>query len=1158
MKKRIIAMLLTLAMLCALLPAAVLPAGAEVTLPPDEFDDDVVTGSCGENLTWTLDLDTGALSIEGSGPMDDYAYAFDTPWYEYRAEILTVTISDGVTSIGENAFDGCGDMTSITIPVSVTALGRSAFSGCTSLTDVYYGGNKAQWYAIRKTNGNERLNETRVHFAQNGDSGTCGEDLTWEYADGVLTIRGAGAMADYECEAPWTPYRDEITKLVVSDGCTSLGDLAFANLMLLTDVSLPETVERIGNNCFWACTALPAIDLPDGLTVLGEQAFAECSALESVVVPGGVDAVSYGAFADCAALERVTIGYGPERIESYAFADCTALTEVAIPDSVTYIGDAFRYCTALERVTIPGSVETIGVMAFIGCTGLTELTIEEGVTFIDRQAFNHCDSLTEVTIPDTVTELGMYAFASCSALERVSIPGSVTRICEGAFKNCASLTELTLEEGVTYIETSAFSGCTSLQSVTLPAGVPGIGYGVFSGCTSLQSVTLPVSVTEICAGAFFGCTALTDVYFCGTRSQWCAVTIEADNERLTGATIHFITDKDYGPCGENLWWEYEDGVLTITGTGDMNDYVERNDAPWLIYRDEITTVVVEEGCTGIGNLTFCYCPNLTSVSLPDSVVRLGFFCFRGCASLAELDLPENLTVIGDYALAETALQSVDLPAGITEIPYGLFSDCAALTSITIPEAVTSIGSFAFSHCEALIEIAIPRGVTQIGMEAFTFCGNLTDVYFGGTPAEWNAINIGVANEGLTGATIHYALCDHEHAHPEHKDATCTEPGYDRTLCDDCGGVLSEEILPALGHDYENHEAKAPTCTEGGWNAYQTCSRCDYTTYEAISKLGHDFKTSMIAPTCTEKGYTLYECTRCDYTEKGNWIDALGHEHAHPDHKEPTCTEDGYDRMICDDCGATVSETVIPALGHDLAIDPAKSATCTEAGLTEGGHCKRCDYAVAQEVVPALGHSFKDGVCTVCGAKDPDYKPLEPMKFKDVTEKDWFYDAVNYATSHGLMNGVDDGVFAPNEPMTRAMLVTVLWRYEDSPEAKPSSFTDLTADWYKNAVAWAAENGIVNGVGDGKFDPNGNITREQLAAILYRYAEKKGIDVSKHGDLSGFSDRTKVSAWAADAIAWTVGAELITGSDGKLDPQGNATRAQVATILMRFIEGAAKK
>ena len=1118
--KRLTALFLAFSLVFALLPAAVLTAGAEVVLPPDEFGENVVSGTCGEDLTWTLDLDTGELTIEGSGPMDDYEYGFDTPWYEHSAEILTVTITDGVTSVGENAFDGCGDMTSVTIPVSVTSLGRSAFFECISLTDVYYGGNKAQWYAIRKTNGNERLNETRVHFAQNGDAGTCGEDLTWEYADGVLTISGAGAMVDYECEAPWTPYRDEITKLVVSDGCTGLGDLAFANLMLLTDVSLPETVERIGNNCFWACTALPAIDLPDGLTVLGEQAFAECSALESVVIPGGVAAVSYGAFADCAALESVTIEYGPERIESYAFADCAALTEVTIPNSVTYIGDAFRYCAALERVTIPGSVETIGVMAFIGCTGLTELTIEDGVTFIDRQAFDGCAGLTEVNIPNTVTELGACAFGDCTGLQRVTVPGSVTRIGNSAFCRCTALTELTLEEGVTYIETAAFAGCTSLQSVTLPAGVPGVGYGVFSDCVSLQSVTIPLSVTEICAGAFANCPALTDVYYCGTRSQWYAVTIEADNDCLTAATIHFAAGSDGGPCGEALTWEYADGVLTIRGTGDMNDCGLRDEMPWVVYRDEITTVVVEEGCTSIGSLAFCYLPNLTSVSLPDSLVRLGRACFTGCTALTSIDLPENLTIIDDQVFDNcTSLQSAAFPEGVTSINFGMFINCDSLASVTLPESLTSIGEAAFYGCFSITSITIPRSVTQIDNDAFLYCDGLTDVYFGGTPAEWNAIAIGASNEALTGATIHFALCDHEHAHPEHRDATCTEAGYDKLICDDCGEVISDTELPALGHDLIDHAAKAATCTEVGWEAYQTCSRCEYTTYAELP--------------------------------------ALGHEHAHPEHKDPTCTEDGYDRTVCDDCDAILSEVVIPALGHDLATDEAVAPTCTATGLTEGRHCRRCDYKVAQEVVPMLAHTYKDGVCTVCGAKDPSL--IEPLVFSDVTEKDWFYDAVNYATSHKLMNGVSDGLFAPNEPMTRAMLVTVLWRYEGSPEEGKNVFTDVPdGQWYAKAVAWAAENGIVGGVGDGKFDPNGNITREQMAAILFRYANKKGFDVTARGDLSKFPDAGKVSDWAKDPIAWAVAGGIIGGSDGKLLPQGSATRAQVATILMRFIENIAAK
>ena len=146
-------------------------------------------------------------------------------------------------------------------------------------------------------------------------------------------------------------------------------------------------------------------------------------------------------------------------------------------------------------------------------------------------------------------------------------------------------------------------------------------------------------------------------------------------------------------------------------------------------------------------------------------------------------------------------------------------------------------------------------------------------------------------------------------------------------------------------------------------------------------------------------------------------------------------------------------------------------------------------------------------------------------------------------------------------MTRAMLVTVLWRYEGQPKGYQNTFTDVNAKnggWYIDAVAWAAANGVVNGVGNGRFDPEGKITREQMATILFRYAQKKGIDTSKRGSLGGFSDAERVSVYAKDALQWAVGEGIINGSDGKLLPQGSATRAQVATILMRYIENIVKK
>ena len=184
----------------------------------------------------------------------------------------------------------------------------------------------------------------------------------------------------------------------------------------------------------------------------------------------------------------------------------------------------------------------------------------------------------------------------------------------------------------------------------------------------------------------------------------------------------------------------------------------------------------------------------------------------------------------------------------------------------------------------------------------------------------------------------------------------------------------------------------------------------------------------------------------------------------------------------------------------------------------------------------------------------------PLPFPDVAEGDWFYDAVRYAYENSLMDGVGDNLFAPNSETTRAQLVTILYRLEGEPEVSGTSgFTDVEADtWYTDAVAWAAANGIVNGVSETEFAPGKDITREQLATILFRYAEAKGYDVSARADLSAYPDADQIQSYAAESVAWAVAEGLIQGfEDNTLRPAGNATRAQIATILMRFCEGVAK-
>ena len=241
-------------------------------------------------------------------------------------------------------------------------------------------------------------------------------------------------------------------------------------------------------------------------------------------------------------------------------------------------------------------------------------------------------------------------------------------------------------------------------------------------------------------------------------------------------------------------------------------------------------------------------------------------------------------------------------------------------------------------------------------------------------------------------------------------------------------------------------------------------------------------------------------------------------------------------------GATVTLTPVPNRGYQVG---------TVAVTDRFGEA----VAVTENADGTYTFTMPNGQVTVTVTFEQ-----APLPFPDVAEGDWFYDAVRYAYETGLMDGVGDNRFAPNSETTRAQLVTILYRLEGEPEVSGTSgFTDVEAGtWYTDAVAWAAANGIVNGVSETEFAPGKDITREQLATILFRYAEAKGYDVSAQVDLSAYPDADQIQSYAAESVAWAVAEGLIQGfEDNTLRPAGNATRAQIATILMRFCEGVAK-
>ena len=518
------------------------------------------SGRCGNSIKWTLD-DSGNLTLSGSGEMWNYDYR--NPPFE-GCEIKTVTIGDGITSIGDYVFKGCSGLTELTLPNSITSIGEKAFSDCSGLakitslaeippvcsSNVFDGVNKINCelivpivsvVAYKQARGwNEFSNITAATVR-------CGDSITWTLDDlGNLTLSGSGEMWNYNYgDSPFKDYG--IKTVTIGDGITGIGRWAFYGCNGLTELTLPNSVTSIGNAAFYGCSGLTELTLPNSVTSIGNTAFCDCTGLTELTLPNSVTSIGNSAFFGCSGLAELTLPNSVTSIGNAAFYGCSGLTKLTLPNSVTSIGEsAFSYCRGLTELTLPNSVTSIGNAAFRGCSGLTKLTLPNSITSIEDYAFGDCTGLTKITLPNSVTSIGGGAFWGCSGLEKITvesgnsrydsrdncnsiietktntliagcknsiIPNSVTSIGRCAFGGCSGLTELTLPSSVTSIGSAAFQGCIGLTELTLPNSVTSIGDGAFAHCSGLTELTLPNSVTSIGSDAFSGCSGLTELTF---------------------------------------------------------------------------------------------------------------------------------------------------------------------------------------------------------------------------------------------------------------------------------------------------------------------------------------------------------------------------------------------------------------------------------------------------------------------------------------------------------------------------------------------------------------------------------------------------------------------------------------------------------------------
>lgn len=678
--------------------------------------------------------------------------------------------------------------------------------------------------------------------------------------------------------------------------------------------------------------------------------------------------------------------------------------------------------------------------------------------------------------------------------------------------------------------------------------------------------------------------------------HWEVSTGVLSGKTLTISGTGAMPDFDFPNGNLAPWWNYEAlGMLTSFGNFKLEG--------------ELKKVVIKDGVTNVSDYALFFLPAATQVTLPDSVTSIGRYGIAMCSKLTGLSIPKGVTGIGDFGLAGNGLTAVTLPDGLQSLGRGAFDSCASLTNTTLPAAitavpgkcfadctkllnvkyagtVTAIGDLAFESCKALTAAPIPETVTEIGASAFTGCTALTDVTipagvstipedcfrgctaladmklpgtvthvgynaftgctalkdvrcYGAAPAVEPGNSEAHSFEPAT-VTIHYnpamnwtldadgkwqgytvsdkGACTHTDYGTTERTvpATCGKAGRVDTICDNCGEVVSTRELPPTGaHVWGNGVVTtAPTETTPGVRTF-TCSGCDQTRTETIPATGaHDYQfTKTVAPTCTDGGYDLYTCSGCGATERRNLTDAAGHKwDGGTVTTAPSETTPGVRTFTCSGCGQTRTEA-IPATG---------ASTCTG-----GPSC------------PSYG------LHDVAG---PGY---------------WAHEGIDYCVRNRLMSGVGAGTFSPDTACTRAQIVKIL--YNRSGNQTDYSyyylpFTDVAPGaWYYNAVAWAYYNDVTSGTSATMFTPNAAITRQQLVTFLYRYTVKYAPEFTGNAaPISAFPDAGSVANWAYAAMSWAVGNGLIQGNAHDngldyLDPNGSATRAQTATIIMRYCQ-----
>ena len=771
-------------------------------------------------------------------------------------------------------------------------------------------------------------------------------------------------------------------------------------------------------------------------------------------------------------------------------------------------------------------VTNVGDRAFKDCQYLTCMFLDDGITTIGDRAFYEDEYLSAINMPRDLELIDQYAFYGCDTLTfvRAGACSRLRRIEDHAFYSCTMLAELRLPNGLTYIGPWAFAWDRILgqedTTLGLPSSLQVIDTGAFAFVNHHKNLNIPANVTRIGDYAF-----MCDYYM------------------------------------NNLTFSPGDKPLTIGKAAFFGD-------------NHMKTVDLSNRVAQIDKCAFAGCEMLEEVYFGDRIDTIQGRAFTSLDNAMKIlvegvlngilrpdDTDQNADQAGDISTA------FNMIAKITKLKRAIFKNDPAKS---IYGAADSNRSFP-DDC-----------VVYYTQGSHTWAAALKDdgTWQGYKTGLWHGDHIAQFADTVV-------------------DPTCTKQGYTHHVCTVKGctyAPVDDTYVAATDHTWVKTQTNAPACTEQG-TAFYKCSACGATRTEKIAALGHDLSRCDLVPdaTCTQPGRAVGTCARCG-VKIDEVIPAKGHDYSYKSASstEPTCTESGRYQGTCPRCGKEYNDT-IPALGHDwgewvVAQEPTAETTGYRYHL-----CARCNTREGEDIPKLHEHAWNAGVvtqkptatepgvktftCTICGATKTESIPATGLPgtcpggptcpgyaFRDMpVPADWSHEGLDYCIYRGYVAGTSASTVSPTGVCTRAQLVSILYRMQGEPTnvngyelAKlRAPFDDVPrGQWYTDAIWWAKLTGVVAGTSATTFDPEGEITREQLAVILYNYTQQFAPgSIPAAGSLAGFPDAGSVSSWARTEMAWAVGNGLIsgTGSGGVayLSPQGSATRAQVAAILMRF-------